>query len=91
MKKHLILICMTACISGSACTEKSDKDPHFMPPSILTEKEEVVYPDDLPEPGEMIPYEESPVDRPYRPITVKYASGYPPVSSWKQANTRLLA
>ncbi|MDE5622812.1 MAG: hypothetical protein K2I59_07520, partial [Alistipes sp.] len=91
MKKLFILIGMTAAVSGIAGTAESYKDPDFMPPAILTDTEEVSYPDDLPAPGEMIPHEESLVDRPYRPITVRYASGYPPVSSWKQANTRLLA
>lgn len=89
MKKQLFLLCLTAAFAVAACTDESDKDPNFMPPAILTEEEEVTYPDDLPTPGEMMPYEES--GRPYRPIVVKYSSGYPPITSWKQANTRLLA
>ncbi len=91
MKKQFILIALLTGITGTACTDESDKDPNFTPPAILTEDEEVNYPDDLPTPGEMIRYEESLIERPYRPIVVKYSSGYPPVSSWKEANTRLLA
>ena len=94
MKKSLILIALSAglaALMGVACTDESDKASGFLPPDIFTDEEETTYPDDLPTPGEMIPYEESLIDRPYRPIVVKYASGYPPVSSWKQANTRLLA
>lgn len=69
-----------------SCTDDDDKDPNFMPPDIVMGGGDVEseYPEDLPAPGASVMYTPSLNANMYRPISVKYSSAYPPISSWKQ-------
>lgn len=96
MKRIVCTLSLGLLLGCFACTEDSTKDPNYMPPEILFEEVTPDYEEGLPEPNTTtpIPYEEASkigIDRPYFPVTVKYQSGNAPVSSWKTANTRLLA
>ena len=76
-----------------SCTDDDDKDPNFMPPDIVMGGGDVEseYPEDLPAPGASVMYTPSLNANMYRPISVKYSSAYPPISSWKTENTRIIA
>ena len=47
--------------------------------------------EDLPVPGASVVYAPSLNANMYRPISVKYSSAYPPISSWTTGNTRIIA
>ena len=94
MIKILFMLSLGFLLGGVACTEDSTKEPANEPPEIPFEEEAPDYAEGLPTPGARIAYEEAEkigIVRPYSPITVKYQSGNAPVSSWKTANTRLMA
>ena len=95
MKKLFILgtFLFISSIPMVSCTDDDDKDPNFMPPDIVMGGGDVEseYPEDLPAPGASVMYTPSLNANMYRPISVKYSSAYPPISSWKTENTRIIA
>ena len=95
MKKIFILgaLLFITSIPMVSCTDDDDKDPNFMPPDIVMGGGDVEseYPEDLPVPGASVVYAPSLNANMYRPINVKYSSAYPPISSWKTENTRIIA
>ena len=95
MKKIFILgaLLFITSIPMVSCTDDDDKDPNFMPPDIVMGGGDVEseYPEDLPVPGASVVYAPSLNANMYRPISVKYSSAYPPISSWTTGNTRIIA
>ena len=95
MKKIFILgaLLFITSIPMVFCTDDDDKDPNFMPPDIVMGGGDVEseYPEDLPVPGASVVYAPSLNANMYRPISVKYSSAYPPISSWTTGNTRIIA
>lgn len=93
MKNTLLLstFLLAAALSTQACSDSIDKDANFMPPEVVMGDPELAYPKDLPTPGAAIDYSPSLHPKKYRPITVQYSSAYPPISSWKSENTRIIA
>ena len=85
MKKIFILgaLLFITSIPMVSCTDDDDKDPNFMPPDIVMGGGDVEseYPEDLPVPGASVVYAPSLNANMYRPISVKYSSAYPPISS----------
>ena len=76
----------------TSCVDYEVKDPNFMPPDVVLDEgddDEII--EGLPTPGEMQAYSPSLLGKPYRPIKVKYSSQFPPVASWTEANTRIVA
>ena len=94
MKKIFILgaLLFITSIPMVSCTDDDDKDPNFMPPDIVMGGGDVEseYPEDLPVPGASVVYAPSLNANMYRPISVKYSSAYPPISSWTTGNTRII-
>lgn len=94
MKKDLFYIaaflaCQTIFVS---CTDYVVKDPNFMPPDIVLDddtEDEII--EGLPTPEPMQPYSPSLLGKPYRPIKVKYSSKFPPITSWIEEKTRIVA
>lgn len=93
MKKLVLFatLLLVSSLSVMSCVDKEDKDANFMPPDILIDEMETDYPNDLPTPGNAMVYKPSLNTKMYRPIAVKYSSAFPPITTWKTENTRIIA
>ena len=91
--KYFYITASFACLFMlTSCVDYEVKDPNFMPPDVVLDEgddDEII--EGLPTPGEMQAYSPSLLGKPYRPIKVKYSSQFPPVASWTEANTRIVA
>ncbi len=92
MKKTLYTVAILVVLQVVAVSCQKAEEENYTPPTIVTGDEDEEEEDnfDYPEAGAEIPYSPSLIGKPYRPIQVKYSSAYPPITSWKTADTRIV-
>jgi hypothetical protein len=92
MKKITFYIA-TLALCSACSVDYSVEYPDYTPPEIVTHDTsgDTIRIDSLPEPGAMIAYSPSLLGKPYRPIKVRYSSQEPPIGSWTEGDTRIIA